>query len=133
MTYVLDTNIISYALNGNAAITAKIKAVTSLGDTAIIPLIVYYEVRRGLISSGATTKARAFDVLCDKLNIPALTVSDMETAADIYAERKRQGTPIDDADLLIAAQAITNGYTLITHNIRHFENISGLTVEDWTK
>ncbi|MDR2043566.1 MAG: DUF4411 family protein [Clostridium sp.] len=133
MIYALDTNIISYLLNGNAKIAAKLEAVIASGDDVMIPLMVYYEIRRGLKANNSKIKAAAFGEMCAELNVKTLTIADMKTAADIYAERKRQGTPIDDADLLIAAQALTNGYTLVTHNIKHFESVNDLTVEDWTE
>jgi len=131
MIYALDTNIISYILNGNISLDAKLNTATKSGHKVIIPLMVYYEARRGLIANKATNKLSAFDKLYARLNVNSLTVSDMNTAAGIYAECKIKGTPIDDADLLIAAQCITNGYTLITNNVKHFKDISGLGIENW--
>lgn len=43
------------------------------------------------------------------------------------------GTPIDDFDLLIAASAYANNLVLVTDNLKHFQNIEGLTVENWVK
>ncbi|MCL2054552.1 MAG: PIN domain-containing protein [Oscillospiraceae bacterium] len=131
MIYALDTNIISYVLNGNADLAEKLNAVTQSESKVIIPLMVYYEVRRGLLANGATAKTRLFDNLCTRLGIHNLTKADMNTAAAIYADRKRKGAPIDDSDLLIAAQCSANGYTLVTHNTKHFEGIGGLTIVDW--
>jgi predicted nucleic acid-binding protein len=34
-------------------------------------------------------------------------------------------------DLLIASTAMANDLTLVTHNVKHFEVIAGLRVEDW--
>jgi len=56
----------------------------------------------------------------------------MDIAADIYAERKALGKPIDDGDLLIAAQCINHGYVLVTNNTKHFQDITGLKIVDWT-
>lgn len=42
-----------------------------------------------------------------------------------------QGTP--DLDLLIAATALVHGLTLVTHNVRDYANIPGLSVDDWIK
>jgi len=131
MIYALDTNIISYILNGNEHLSAKLSSITKSGNRVIIPLIVYFEARRGLIANHATAKMREFDKLCATLEIPDLTVSDMNKAAAIYAERKSKGKMIDDSDLLIAAQCINCGYTLVTNNIKHFENISGFNIENW--
>jgi len=133
MIYALDTNIISYILNGNTELEGKLDIVTKSGSRVIIPLMVYYEARRGLLASNATKKLQSFDKLCSRLGVNGLNTSDMDTAADIYAKRKRTGTMIDDGDLLIAAQCVTNGYTLITNNVKHFKDIDGLQLVNWVE
>ena len=133
MTYALDSNIVSYLLKDNDVVYSHYISALENDSPCVIPLIVYYEVRRGLKSSGATVQMQLFDSLCSDLGVCDLTAKDIDTAADIYADRKRRGIMIDDADLLIAAQAITRGYTLVTHNVRHFENIDGLKFVDWVE
>jgi len=133
MIYALDTNIISYILNGNIILGEKLNAVIKTGNKIIIPLMVYYEARRGLLANNAVRKLQSFDKLCGKLKINSLTEADMNTAADIYVKRKHAGMPIDDADLLIAAQCVTNSYTLITNNVKHFENIDDLEYINWVE
>jgi tRNA(fMet)-specific endonuclease VapC len=44
---------------------------------------------------------------------------------------EQAGTPIGANDLLIAAIAIANQLTLVTHNVSEFARISSLSVEDW--
>lgn len=44
---------------------------------------------------------------------------------------KGQSTP--DLDLFIAATALVHGLTLVTHNVRDYVNIPGLSVDDWIK
>ena len=39
--------------------------------------------------------------------------------------------PIGPNDLLIAAIAIANDFTLVTHNTREFGRVDGLKYEDW--
>ena len=50
---------------------------------------------------------------------------------EIRAQLLDQGQPISAIDLLIAATALVHGLTLVTHNTRHFADISGLTLVDW--
>jgi len=40
---------------------------------------------------------------------------------------------VGDADILIAAFCIVNGYTLVTDNVKHFENIAGLRLMNWAE
>jgi tRNA(fMet)-specific endonuclease VapC len=57
---------------------------------------------------------------------------DAVIAGDLRAELERAGTPIGPYDLLIAAQALRSGSTLVTANVREFRRVPGLAVEDWT-
>ncbi len=41
------------------------------------------------------------------------------------------GTPIGAYDLQIAAIALTNNLTLVTHNAREFKRVNNLLIEDW--
>jgi tRNA(fMet)-specific endonuclease VapC len=58
-----------------------------------------------------------------------------DACVDVYAEIRatfaRIGKPIGPNDLLIAAIAITNRVTLVTHNIAEFSRVPKLLVEDW--
>lgn len=58
-----------------------------------------------------------------------------DRAADVYgrlrADLERLGKPIGSNDLLIAAIALANDLTLVTHNTREFGRIDGLRIEDW--
>lgn len=55
------------------------------------------------------------------------------TYGRIRAQLEQQGNRLEDMDLLIAATALANDYTLVSHNIRHFSRIPGLKLEDWTE
>ncbi len=56
-----------------------------------------------------------------------------ENAANIYAELYRKRFTVKDADIVIAAFCLANGYTLVTNNISDFKNIDGLQFIDWVK
>jgi tRNA(fMet)-specific endonuclease VapC len=51
--------------------------------------------------------------------------------AAIRADLERKGTPIGPLDLMIAAIALTNNLTLITHNTAEFGRIHDLQTADW--
>lgn len=48
------------------------------------------------------------------------------------ANLRKQGKPIDDFELLIGATAVTHNCKLVTNNIKHFQRIPELDIEDWT-
>ena len=51
--------------------------------------------------------------------------------AEIRVELEAKGQRLDDADLRIAAICLARDLTLITGNVRHFERVPGLRVENW--
>jgi len=133
MIFALDTNTISYILRGDWAVKQRWRQEESSGNRAVIPLMVYYEIKRGLMANDAKNKMRSFEELCAVLGVNDLNAADMDTASAIYANHKNAGTLIDDTDILIAAQCVTNGYTLVTHNTGHFARIEGLHLVDWAE
>lgn len=52
-------------------------------------------------------------------------------AGEMLAYLRRAGRPVGLEDVLIAATARSYGYTVITHNLRHFERLPEVKVEDW--
>jgi tRNA(fMet)-specific endonuclease VapC len=56
-------------------------------------------------------------------------VSDL--AAQNYANLRKKGELIEDADLLISAACLVNDWVLITNNPKHFSRIKGLDIENW--
>jgi tRNA(fMet)-specific endonuclease VapC len=50
---------------------------------------------------------------------------------EIHADLARKGKPIGPYDLQIAAIALANDYTLVTHNVGGFSRVPGLRMEDW--
>lgn len=57
--------------------------------------------------------------------------AEAKTFGQIRAELKPKGKTINALDLLIGAAARANDFTLVTHNTKHFADISGLKLEDW--
>ena len=133
MTYALDTNTVSYILRNEKGVRERWLHEERLGWRLTIPLVAYYEVKRGLLAVRSSTKLALFEGICETLRVDPLTVRDMDIAAGIYAHRKALGRPMDASDLLIAAQCISNGHTLVTNNTRHFEGIDDLRIDDWVK
>ena len=54
-----------------------------------------------------------------------------EAFGSIRADLERAGTPLAEPDLRIGAIALTNNLTVVTGNVRHFDRIPGLQVENW--
>ena len=128
--YLLDTNIISALVKTpNGPVADHLRA--RLPATACTSIVVAAEIQYGL-SKGVTSKLRT---QVERV-LAALDVLPMEIPADqhygeIRAHLQKLGQPIGQNDLLIAAHARALGLTLVTNNVREFEKVPGLKVENW--
>lgn len=131
MLYLLDTNIISYLLVNNGDAVNNFDKCLSAGNEIKIPDVVYYEVQRGLFYNNSKKLQNLFDDFCKSQGIVEINIPVFRRAAEIYANLKKRGELLEDADLLIAAIAMENDATLATNNVKHMERIAGLKLENW--
>jgi predicted nucleic acid-binding protein len=130
--FVLDTNIISFYLKGNEAVADNITSALMKGDDILVAPIAYYEIKRGLMVINSQKRLKEFINLCELFGIGQFDNSILDTAAEIYTEQRQMGCIMEDADIFIAAFCKTRNFILVTNNTKHFKNISGLTLLDWT-
>jgi len=130
-TFALDTNILSCLLKNDELLFSMLDAETDKGNMFIVPPVAYYEIKRGLMAVNASSQLRLFDALCRRLYVGSMTIAEWSTAAKIYADLRRQGTLIEDADIFIAAFCLVGGYSLVTRNVKHFIRIEGLKITSW--
>jgi predicted nucleic acid-binding protein len=128
----LDTNNISFRLKGNEIVKCHIDQKLHEKTDVVIPPFVYYEVKRGLVDAKATRQLSAFDDLIKRCPVGPISQAVFESAVDIYVDLKSKGRLCDDMDVLIAAWCKTYDLTLVTNNTKHFENIDGLSLVDWS-
>jgi tRNA(fMet)-specific endonuclease VapC len=129
--FVLDSNILSFYLRQNQQIIDKVQNSLLDGHEVLIGPIAYYEVKRGLLAIKAKKRLKEFAYICRILGVGQFDNSLLDLAADIYSELRDKKQTIEDADILTAAFCISHDFTLVTHNGKHFENISGLQYCDW--
>ena len=70
-------------------------------------------------------------VLLPAVNLVGFDSKSAYICGKVRASLEKQGIPISWADLQIASIAIANEFTLITGNLRHFNRVPGLNVENW--
>lgn len=131
MRYLLDTNVCVMYLNGRATIVRDRLLSVPFEDMAVCS-VVKAELFYGAMRSNNPTRTleRQQEFLGRFASLPF----DDEAAiicGQIRAHLARAGTPIGAYDLQIAAIALENNLTLVTHNTREFERVDGLRVEDW--
>ncbi|MGD0432816.1 MAG: type II toxin-antitoxin system VapC family toxin [Acetobacteraceae bacterium] len=132
MPYLLDTNIVSdliRAPQGRAA--ARIREV---GEALVrTSIVVSAELRFGARKKGSLRLAGRLEAVLAVLKVVPFEVPADAIYGQIRARLEQAGTPIGGNDLLIAAQAIALGDTLVTDNEREFGRVEGLSVENWLR
>lgn len=130
MRYLLDTNIVIAAMKGLAPVRKKLESVP-LTDLVLSP-VVLGELELGVEKSQHREKnAARLARIVEGLHLIALDAQVSRQYRVIRSELERQGTPIGANDYWIAAQAVTLGAVLVTHNVGEFSRVAGLTAEDW--
>jgi tRNA(fMet)-specific endonuclease VapC len=134
MTYLLDSNIISYLVNENQRVGEHLKQLPE-SDRVIICTIVRGEVLFGVERMSPGRRKEEITEKLSKLLAGFRCEPLPETAADQYANLKRQrqakGLSMDDNDLWIAATALVVDAVLVTHD-EDLLNVNGLNAEDWS-
>ncbi len=130
MRFLIDTNIIIYRLKNMGNVNANFLKYKN--EDMFVSVISYGELVFGAKKSSAVEK-NLQTVEAVKSIFPLIDVDAdvMDVFGEIKAHTQKTGKVIDDMDLLIAASAISNKMTLVTHNTKHFENIPNLKIADW--
>jgi tRNA(fMet)-specific endonuclease VapC len=132
MRYLLDTNIVSDLIRNPQGRVAE--HTRKIGEQKVCTsTVVAAELRYG-----ATRKASPRLTNQVEAVLGAMEVLPFEAPADvaygmIRARLEQGGRPIGGNDLLIGAQAIALGYTLVTDHEKEFARIEGLTWENWLR
>ncbi len=116
-TRLLDSDTFSYLLRQREPVALRARDYILRHGSLTISVITYYEVLRGLLYADAQRQLALFEALVRNNPILPLDLAASRKAAQLYAIFRQAGTPIGDADLLIAAIALANHCVLVTNNI----------------
>ena len=135
MTLALDTNVFIDLIRGKRPnVRQRYKGAVLDGDVMVTSLIVFHELRFGAIASrNQAAEEKVVKTVLQGIAVEPLTEDDVAVAAAIRARLKVTGDPIGPYDVLIAGQAMARGWTLVTSNVREFERVGGLDVQDWNE
>lgn len=133
MIYLLDTNILIYLIKQHPPAVAQRVDALPAEDRLCMTFITWAELLKG--AERSTRKAdvlRRLDALARQVPVlypggPAIC----RHYAEQFTRLKDAGTPIGANDLWIACHALAEDATLVTHNLREFERVSGLKLQDW--
>jgi tRNA(fMet)-specific endonuclease VapC len=127
----LDTDILSYFLAEDAAVSARLAACLDAGERICITSVNMYEVLKGFMYKGSPRKERLFSELLEHVEIFMFDDAAAVGAARVYADLRKIGAPIGVADILIAAIVMRNNGMLVSNNTRHYGLIKDLRLTNW--
>jgi tRNA(fMet)-specific endonuclease VapC len=130
--YLLDTNIASYIIKGNIPHVRQRLLTVPMAEVGI-SVITEAELCFGVARLPQAVKLGiAVEEFLLRVEILPWDSEAAQHYARIRAVLESEGEPMGNLDLMIAAQALAAGTTLVT-NDRVFKRVNGLRIEDWTK
>ncbi|MBI3857709.1 MAG: type II toxin-antitoxin system VapC family toxin [Planctomycetes bacterium] len=133
MRYLLDTNAcIELIRRRSPSLLGRLTrcALGSVGISSITLAELYYGACR---SSVPEQNLAALAGFCAPIELLPFDDRAAARVGIIRADLESRGFPIGPLDALIAAQAISDGATLVSDNVREFKRVRGLRVENWLR
>lgn len=133
--FMLDTDTCIFLMRGESpALAARVQSVPL--QQQVMSAVTFAELTYGVQVSAAAKRKQNQSVL-DSLVLHLAVLDWPQDAAKHYAEiradLKKRGAQLGAADLMIAAHARAMGAIVVTNNVKDFERVKGLAVENWTK
>jgi tRNA(fMet)-specific endonuclease VapC len=132
LRYLLDTNTASYVIKGNFPRVRERLLRISMAEVGI-SVVTEAELRFGVARlPEATTLKSVVEELLLRVEILPWNSEAARHYARIRAILEKDGSPMGNLDLMIAAQALAAEVVLVTHD-HVFRRVKGLKVEDWSR
>jgi len=133
--FMLNTDTCIFLMRGESpALAARVQSVPL--QQQVMSAVTFAELSYGVQVSAAAKRKQNQSVL-DSLVLHLAVLDWPQDAAKHYAEiradLKKRGAQLGAADLMIAAHARAMGAIVVTNNLKDFERVKGLAVENWTK
>ncbi len=127
-----DTNIVSDLVRHPQGRIAD--HISRVGEAQVCTsIIVAAELRNGAAKRGAPRLTTQLETVLGALDVLAFEAPADAAYGLIRTRLEQQGRPIGGNDLLIAAQAVALGYTIVTDNEGEFARVEGLPRENWLR
>lgn len=130
--YLLDTNTASYVIKGNFPRVRERLLRVPMSEVGI-SVVTEAELRFGVARRPAATTLKAVvEEFLLRVEVLPWNSATARHYANLRAALEKEGEPMGNLDLMIAAQAVAAGVVLVTHD-HVFRRVKGLKVEDWSK
>jgi len=128
--YLLDTNILSHVIRNPQGRAAQ--KIVEVGDQAVCTsIVVAVELWYGAMKRNSDRLTAQVGAVLGAIDILAIASPVERIYGELRARLEREGNQIGGNDLLIAAQSICLGLTLVTDNEREFLRIVELPCANW--
>jgi tRNA(fMet)-specific endonuclease VapC len=132
MRYLLDTNILSDLVRNPQGRVAQ--HIREIGEAQVCTsIIVAAELRYGAAKKQSPRLTAQLEAVLGALEVLPLEAPVDTTYGGLRTRLEKAGRPIGANDLLIAAQALALGYTLVTDNEKEFAQVKDLPRENWLR
>ena len=129
MDYLIDTNICIHYFKGQFGLKEKIED-TGFENFAISEITLAELIYGAEKSQKVEKNLEVVEDFADKIEIlPILTC--LRVYGKEKARLKSVGKPIGDLDLFVGSTAIVHEMIMVTRNVREFERIEGIIIENW--
>lgn len=133
MTYMLDTNICIYVMKKKPENVLR-RFREEMDGGICISSITLAELEYGMKHSSDPVKnEQALLRFLAPLSVLPFGAAAASEYGEVRAYLQGRGTPIGPLDMLIAAHARAEGMTLVTNNMREFERVPELDLENWAE
>ena len=129
---VLDTDILISFLRNKKRAVQFIRDLTKKKSTLKTTIITVAELYSGVYrSSNVAREIRILEAFLETFEILGIDMKSAIVYGQISADLHKRGTPVGVMDEIIAGIVIDNKETLVTGNVKHFEKIPHIQLQNW--
>jgi tRNA(fMet)-specific endonuclease VapC len=132
LKYLLDTNIVIYTMK-NRPVRIRTQFKAKQGRMGISTVTLGELVFGAEHSQQVERNLADIEALTSRLDVLPFDESAAYHFGQIRCELYRTGNPIGPYDMMIAGHARAYGLKLVTNNVREFERVQGLRIENWAE
>lgn len=126
-----DSDTVIEILRRNPIALANLQSHLQKFGSLAVSAMTLYEVERGLHIRQAAVQRSHLNTLRPQIHVLPVAEQVAARAVHLYLHLRTSNQFLPDADILIAATALTHNLTLATSNQRHYSRIPGLALVDW--
>jgi len=126
---MLDTDTVSYAFREEGHVTQRIRR--HRPSELCVSAMTVAQLRYGADRRGSKKLHEFIDQLTNDISVVPFDEGCAAQYGRIANALAQRGIPIGEFDVLIAAHAMTLDLTLVTNNVKHFNRVDGLKLENW--